>query len=103
MCNSLLLPGITADVALCSFGCSRKLSRLLLGHVHALVADLLGTESFVWLQHRLGRCIVLKTQRQACGKCSVQAQQRVILKVTVEVNTLRVLTHPQEQNVSLNR
>lgn len=65
VCNSLLLSRISVVGALCSFGCSGKLSGLLLGHVHALVADLLGTEPFVWLQHRLGRCIILERHMQA--------------------------------------
>lgn len=87
VCNSLLLPRITVVVALRSFGCSGKLSRLLLGHVHALVADLLGTEPFVWLQHRLGRCIILETQTQARSRRSVQDLQKVILKVTAGEQT----------------
>lgn len=64
MCNSLLLPGKAEVVALGGFGCGGKLGRLLLGHVQAPVADLLGAEPLVRLQHRLGRCIVLETQAQ---------------------------------------
>lgn len=76
MCNSLLLSRIRVVGALCSFGCSGKLSGLLLGHVHALVADLLGTEPPVWLQHGLRRCIILERQRPASSEGSVQAQHK---------------------------
>lgn len=63
MCNSLLLPRKTEVVALGCFGCSGKLSRLLLSHVQALVADLLGAEPLVWLQHRLGGRVVLENAK----------------------------------------
>lgn len=62
VCNSLLLSrkaGAGALWALRSSGGNRELSRLLLCHLHTLVADLLGAESLVGQLHGLRRCVVL--------------------------------------------
>lgn len=88
MCDSLLLPRISPVVALGRFGCGGKLRPLLLGYVHAPVADLLGTEPFVRLQHRLGRCLVLETQTLGSSSAQGPCNQRVMMPTWFSVNQL---------------
>lgn len=88
VCDSLLLPRISLVVALGCIGCGGELHRLLLGHVHALVADLLGTEPLVRLKRRLGRCIVLETQTP--GSSSAQGRLQGTSRRTEKTETLHM-------------